>query len=389
MVSGNFIWAKSFGGSNTEAINSMAIDNAGSVYLTGYFMSTGADFDPGPATFTLSAMFGGIDIYILKLTPLGNFGWVKPMSGVGAESATKMVYDNAGSIYLTGHYSSQVDFDPGPATSNLTTFGFYDIFISKLDTAGNYIWAKGMGGTLSETSTDLTIDTYGNIFTVGIFQSAALDFDYGSPSYTISAVGQYDVFIQKLNNCLAPSNAINTTPVSFQSFCINATTTLSALSTGTVNWYASSTSTISLGSGAIFITPTLSPGTYTYYAEAQNCNFVSTRIAITVTVELCTGLQNIVMEEEPSLNLFPNPSNGILNIKINDPNKLQDSETYLRLINALGQIVLQQDIDLKTIRSYSDQTFTINIEKVPNGLYFLEFTNGANTKTVKVIKERD
>jgi hypothetical protein len=85
--------------------------------------------------------------------------------------------------------------------------------------------------------------------------------------------------------CTTPSAPTNTTAASQQVICANKTTTLSATSTGTVNWYASPTSTLSLGSGTTFVTPSLSAGTYTYYAQTINtCTTSISRTPVTVTV---------------------------------------------------------------------------------------------------------
>ena len=96
------------------------------------------------------------------------------------------------------------------------------------------------------------------------------------------------LFIQanvKAQICVAPPPPTNTTTASQQVICANRTATLSATSTGTVNWYSSPTSTMSLGTGTTYITPALpAAGTYTYYAQATTCTVSITRTPITVTV---------------------------------------------------------------------------------------------------------
>ncbi len=69
-----------------------------------------------------------------------------------------------------------------------------------------------------------------------------------------------------------------------QSICANNTAALNVVGTGTVNWYATFTSTTSLATGAAFVTPTLSAGNYTYYAASTNSCAEGPRTAITVTV---------------------------------------------------------------------------------------------------------
>lgn len=53
-----------------------------------------------------------------------------------------MIMDSLKNIYITGGFYSTADFDPGPGIYNLTSNGYEDAFIAKLDSAGNLIWAK-------------------------------------------------------------------------------------------------------------------------------------------------------------------------------------------------------------------------------------------------------
>ena len=62
-----------------------------------------------------------------------------------------VVVDSSGNIYTTGKFGSAgagnvtVDFDPGAGTEELTSVGTHDVFVSKLDSSGNYVWAKNFG----------------------------------------------------------------------------------------------------------------------------------------------------------------------------------------------------------------------------------------------------
>src|SRR5690606_26678071 len=91
-----------------------------------------------------------------------------------------------------------VDFDPGNGVFNLTSADFEDIFISKLDANGNFVWAKRIGGTGSDFGYAISIDNNGNIYTTGAFMGTA-DFDPGTGSYTMSSSGFFDAFILKLD----------------------------------------------------------------------------------------------------------------------------------------------------------------------------------------------
>jgi hypothetical protein len=196
--SGNFVWAKSMGDTGSDSGGSIAIDSSGNIYTTGRFAGT-TDFDPGTGSSNLTSA-GDYDIFVSKLDGSGNFVWTKSMGGANSDSGGSIAIDSSGNIYTTGRFAGTADFDPGPGTSSLTSAGSDDIFISKLNSSGNFVWAKRMGGTMSDSTFDLAIDSGGNIYTTGSFDGTA-DFnpDAGTSNLT-SAGGASDIFISKLNN---------------------------------------------------------------------------------------------------------------------------------------------------------------------------------------------
>jgi hypothetical protein len=188
---GNFIWAKNMGGPNYDSAFSIAIEAGSNVYTTGYFVGT-ADFDPGPGTFNLTSV--GATFFICKLNSNGNFVWAKGMGGF----SNNIAVDSSSNVYTTGQFSGTVDFDPGIGTANLTSMGDEDIFVSKLNSNGDFVWAKNMGGLLGDRGYSLTVDTSGSIYTTGYFRSTA-DFDPGANIFNLVSAGVEDVFISKLD----------------------------------------------------------------------------------------------------------------------------------------------------------------------------------------------
>lgn len=191
----NYEWAKGIGGSSFEEGNSVTFDATGNVYTTGRFYNT-VDFNPGLGTNNLTST-GSSDIFISKLDASGNFVWAKKIGGTGADKANSLHTDAAGNIYITGFFSSTVDFDPGIGTSNLTSTGSSDIFILKLNALGNFVWAKKMGGTGADEAFDITLDNRGNIYSTGRF-SNTVDFDPGASTSNLISSGLFDIFILKL-----------------------------------------------------------------------------------------------------------------------------------------------------------------------------------------------
>lgn len=196
-ASGNFLWAVSIGGSSSDYARSIAIDNGGNVFLTGFFQGT-VDFDPSTNIYNLTDAGYG-DIFILKLSSSGNFQWAR---GIGSQFesdySNSITLDNSASVYVTGCFEGTVDFDPGTGIWNLNTNGLKDVFIQKSDSSGNFLWAKNIGGSSDDLGQSIKIDHSGNIYTSGIF-TGVVDFDPDTGIYNLTSAGDYDMFLQKLD----------------------------------------------------------------------------------------------------------------------------------------------------------------------------------------------
>ena len=190
---GNYVWAKNIGGTSNDEGKSIAIDAAGNIYTTGSFIGT-VDFDPGSGATTLSSS-GGNNVFVSKLDNNGDYIWAKSFKGT---KGCSIAIDGAGNVYTTGYFSGTGDFDPGAGTANLTSAGSLDIFVSKLDNSGSYIWAKRMGGTGIEHVTSMALDASGNVYTIGYFEGTANFNPAGTANLT--SAGYDDVFVSKLDN---------------------------------------------------------------------------------------------------------------------------------------------------------------------------------------------
>lgn len=199
-ASGNFVWTKSIGGANRDYANAVTIDASGNVCVVGSFSST-VDFDPGAGTFNLTSA-GADDIFVLKLNAAGNFVWAKSMgSSTNNDSGNDIVVSASGAVYTTGGFQGIADFDPGAGTFNLTSAGSSDIFVSKLDAAGNFVWAKRMGGTNTSNGDGgygIVLDAAENVYTTGLFYATG-DFDPGAGTTNLVSAGVQDIFYSKLD----------------------------------------------------------------------------------------------------------------------------------------------------------------------------------------------
>lgn len=194
--SGNFIWARLINANATAWGGYIALDTFNNVYVGGLFY-TQTDFDPGPGVFNITPV-GSADIFICKLDSNGNFRWAKSMGGTSTDQCHSVAVDKYGTVYHTGFFQGTADFDPGPGTFNLTSAAYYDIYFSKLDSAGNLIWAKRIGSTGTDNGVTIDLGSGGDIYLSGEF-SATVDFDPGSGVLNKTSNGAEDIYIAKFD----------------------------------------------------------------------------------------------------------------------------------------------------------------------------------------------
>jgi len=202
--SGNIVWAKSFGGSADEQSYSIAVDGSGNVYTTGHFQGTNVDFDPGNGTTNLtSASVDHSDVFVSKLDSSGNLVWAKSFSGSLNDEGRSIAVDGSGNVYTTGFFEGiNVDFDPSTGgTLPLSSNGNKDVFVSKLNSSGNLVWAKSFGNPANDFGLSIAVDGSGNVYTTGFFAEENVDFDPSTGgTLPLSSNGANDVFVSKLNS---------------------------------------------------------------------------------------------------------------------------------------------------------------------------------------------
>jgi len=169
-----------------------ATDAGGNVYVTGNF-SFGRDFDPGPGETLVSAK-DSLDVFVAKYTAAGALLWVRSAESWNIAAGKSVAVGQDGSVYVLGYFSEKADFAPGPATYELTSVGGLDVFVWKLDAAGNSIWARSWGGTNNDVPYGLALSPDGSVCTTGQFSGMAY---FGGS--TLTSAGGADVFVSKLD----------------------------------------------------------------------------------------------------------------------------------------------------------------------------------------------
>lgn len=115
-----------------------------------------------------------------------------PEGSQGSRSIMDMTVDASGNIYLAGRYSYSVVF----GTFTLTSAGnTVDMFVTKLDNNGNFLWAKSYGTNAgTDEARGITLDGSGNIYITGSH--------FNKNCSGAHVVGRYisDIYVAKLNS---------------------------------------------------------------------------------------------------------------------------------------------------------------------------------------------
>jgi hypothetical protein len=209
------LWSRVAFGINGDYSNNIVTDNFGNVYITGYFWSPYIVFCSDTLTNTDTSI---CDNFIAKYSSSGNLLWAKSTTGIGRAIFYDIVTDAIGNIYITGFFSSPVEFD------NITLTSSSGIFIAKYNSFGNVLWVKTAdGGTSSNYSTGITNNQNGDIYISGNFYNSEASVIFGNDTlinhiYPDFVQSYTDIFLAKLhdtgNNFETPyfSNSVKVYP---------------------------------------------------------------------------------------------------------------------------------------------------------------------------------
>ena len=180
---GAHLWSKRFGDSQPQVGSGTAVDAAGNVFLSGYFLGT-MNF----GGMNLPTV-GGADTYIVKLDPAGNHLWSLRGGGLSNQSAVACTVDRFGNVSFVGVLTGSGSFG-GPV---LTSAGSNDILVAKYDPAGNYLWSKAFGDVASQGVKGMVADSAGNLMFTGLIFGPT---DFGGGP--VIGAGGEDTFLVKL-----------------------------------------------------------------------------------------------------------------------------------------------------------------------------------------------
>lgn len=134
----------------------------------------------------------------LQAAATPDLDWARALGGTGAERGLDVAQDRARNVYIVGSFEGTVDFDPGPESSERTSKGDTDIFLTKFNRHGDFIWVRTMGGTGEDRGNGIIIDDGDHVYLTGQFM-ASVDFDPGDAELVLASARSVDAFVSKLD----------------------------------------------------------------------------------------------------------------------------------------------------------------------------------------------
>ncbi len=195
----SLVYSTYLGGGLGDLGVGIAVDAAGSAYVTGSTTSTNF---PTANPFQ-PASGGSNDAFIAKLTPTGSaLLYSTYLGGSGSDGGEGIAVDGAGSAYVTGPTTS-TNF-PIANPFQPTSGGSSDAFIAKIDTtksgAASLVYSTYLGGSGDDLGFGIAVDLNRNAYATG--RTSSINF----PTTAFTFAGATDAFIAKVS--ATPATAV-------------------------------------------------------------------------------------------------------------------------------------------------------------------------------------
>nr|HPI54892.1 hypothetical protein [Chitinophagaceae bacterium] len=164
-------------------------------------------------------------------------------------------------LYVTGYYQNS-----SMSMTGLPLVGGTDVYVMKIDTLGNVIWAKSIAGSGNDVSVRIVRNTAGHLFVAGNFTSPSLT----TGSSSISNLGSSDIYMAEFDangNGIALTNYGSAGNDILNDFCLDAT--------GQYYLQKSTELVVYSAASTLLWQKTFSSGSNIHYSTADNAVYVS------------------------------------------------------------------------------------------------------------------
>ncbi len=371
----------------------------------------------------------GTDGFIVKFNADRQISWGTFWGGSGTDISSSLVASSTGDVYMAGVTSSDpTGSNPfplfqgtgSPYYDNVYSGGFYDAFVARFGNGGNRKWSTYFGGSASESGltsstgfgvtnlVKLAVDNNDNVYVTGYSEmTGASNSATGSDFPVLQAGGAYN---QDKNASFSNNNQ---TPLHAVRFDCWLAMFNSANKDRWVTWLGGTTppvsninssyfgtqaydvsSDLTIGNGKLYITGTTTdlglearredPGNGAYYDGTFSENMLKSSdvfIGRFSLLPLQTGVGDVAWPAGTSrLVVHPNPSTGFYTVGfISEHN---DANARVVVTNTMGQVVLHDKVRM----TKGTNTFGVNLESLPAGVYLLQVEESGKLATTTLVK---
>jgi hypothetical protein len=191
---GSLVYSTYLGGQGDDEGNGIAVDNAGSAYVTGFTSSTNfPTANPYQASLT-----GSANVFVTKINAAGSaLVYSTYLGGNGNDVGAGVAVDAADNAYVTGLTTStnfptknpyQASFGGGPR----------DAFVATLNASGTaLVYSTYLGGSSDDYGTGIAVDAEGSAYATGY--TGSTNFPTANAYQAVFGGGTEDAFVTKLS----------------------------------------------------------------------------------------------------------------------------------------------------------------------------------------------
>jgi type IX secretion system substrate protein len=263
------------------------------------------------------------DVCIMKLDSKGDVKWSKLIGGPGDDEAMSVVQANDGGYVMAGY-------------TNSFGAGGYDVYIVKVDSVGNLLWTRTIGGTGNDYGETMVKCNDGGYAIAGY-----------TNSYGAGGTDMYFIKLDSVGNMCSPMGSGGSITKKDSAFTFSDTVD-------------------------VFLSPNSGSGATTLISlnESAGGNG-STRCSV-------VGVNNVSLPKD-IITVSPNPSNGLFQLRIN--NYELGIKNKIEVYNVLGEQVYSQ-------YSLPNTQYQIDLSSQPSGIYFYRVLSDSKfVGSGKLVKE--
>lgn len=364
------LWIVRYNGSinNSDYAIAIVLDDSNNVYVTGVSFST--------------ATSQGRDYATVKYNASGIQQWVSRYDGGDNDLPKSIAVDDLGNVYVTGN--TFIVGTPGGTTIDYLTIKYNSIGIQQ--------WTQRYNGTgnVDDIANSIAIDNLGNVYVTGKSFGIMGSYDYATVKYNSVGNLQWEGRYNGLNNGHDEANSVkvdNSGNVYMTGFSVGSGTskdysTLKYNSVGNQEWVTIYNGQSNYDDQASLI---VLDNLGNIYVTGSTCDFGNNPDIGTIKYTKFVGItpiSNIIPEKYNLFQNFPNPFNPSTKIRF-DISKTSYAKLYV--YNILGKLV-------KNLIDEQIQPGRYELEfdgaNLTSGIYFycFETDNFSDTKKMIILK---